>query len=168
MAKSRQKSFWRKLEINRKYLVGYLASVVGLLFLVSTFLFFYSRHQLDSLPHLKLGRQKIYLEVADSPDTKAQGLSGREGLAANEGMLFMFEKPSSYSFWMKGMKFNLDFVFINGNRVVAIAENVPYPQGCGAPQTVQAGVAFDKALEINQGEIERLGIQVGDMVEFFL
>ena len=46
-----------------------------------------------------------------------QGLSERQSLAEDKGMLFLFEKPDHYAFWMKGMEFPLDIIFINGDKI---------------------------------------------------
>jgi uncharacterized membrane protein (UPF0127 family) len=115
-------------------------------------------------PYVVINNQKIYVEMADSPERKEQGLSGRESLAEDRGMLFIYDKPGNYSFWMKEMKFNLDFVFINDQKVVGLKENIPFPQGGEEPQTIKAEADFDQVLEINQGMIEKWGIKIGDEV----
>jgi uncharacterized membrane protein (UPF0127 family) len=106
--------------------------------------------------------------VADSPEEITQGLSSRESLAKDRGMLFLFPQPGNYPFWMKEMKFNLDFVFIKDQTVVDLVENVPFPQPGESPQTVIAKEEFDKVLEVNQGKVEEIGIKVGSQVEMFL
>lgn len=115
-------------------------------------------------PHVIINNQKIYVEIADSSEDKKQGLSDRESLAEDRGMLFIYPEPGNYSFWMKEMKFNLDFVFINDQKVVDLKENIPFPKEGEEPQAVRAEAEFDKVLEINQGMIEKLGIEVGDEV----
>ncbi len=114
--------------------------------------------------YVVIKEQKIYVEIADSPEEKKQGLSGRESLAEDRGMLFIYSELGNYSFWMKEMKFNLDFVFINDQKVVDLKENIPFPKEGEEPQTIRAEAEFDKVLEINQGMIEKLGIKVGDEV----
>jgi len=114
--------------------------------------------------YVVIKEQKIYVKIADSPEEKKQGLSGRESLAEDRGMLFIYPEPGNYSFWMKEMKFNLDFVFINDQKVVDLKENIPFPKEGEEPQTIRAEATFDKVLEINQGIIEKLGIKVGDEV----
>ena len=115
-------------------------------------------------PYVVINNQKIYVEVADSPEKEKQGLSSRESLAENRGMLFVYPEPGNYSFWMKGMKFNLDFVFINDQKVADLKENIPFPKEGEEPQTIRAETEFDKVLEINQGMIKKIDIKVGDKV----
>ena len=62
------------------------------------------------------------------------------------------------------MKFNLDFVFINDQEVVDLKENIPFPQEGEEPQIIKAEAEFDKALEVNQGIIKEIDIEVGDEV----
>ena len=54
----------------------------------------------------------INVLVADTPQERAVGLSGYAGLPENVGMLFVFPEPRQPSFWMKGMEFSLDLVWI--------------------------------------------------------
>ena len=114
--------------------------------------------------YVVIKEQKIYVEIAGSPEEKKQGLSGRESLAEDRGMLFIYPEPGNYSFWMKEMKFNLDFVFINDQKVVDLKENIPFPKEGEEPQTIRVEATFDKVLEINQGIIKKIEIKVGDEV----
>src|SRR3990167_5108445 len=43
----------------------------------------------------------IKVDLATSPAALERGLSERLGLAADEGMLFVFSEPGQHSFWMK-------------------------------------------------------------------
>src|SRR3989344_4471008 len=78
-------------------------------------------------------------------------------------MLFTFSKPDYYFFWMKDMQFSLDFIFMNGNTVVAVLNNVEpgtYPQAFSSPYL------FDKAIELSAGQVKRLDLQVGEIISF--
>ncbi len=66
------------------------------------------------------------LEIADSFWKKARGLMFRKPLGKEEGMLFVFKKECRPRFWMFGMRFPLDIVFMDKNReVVDIKKNCP-------------------------------------------
>ena len=147
---------------NTKIIFLFLIALALILFvgLTSNFKSFFQGEEF----YVVIKEQKIYVEIADSPEEKKQGLSGRESLAEDRGMLFIYPEPGNYSFWMKEMKFNLDFVFINDQKVVDLKENIPFPKEGEEPQTIRAEATFDKVLEINQGIIEKLGIKVGDEV----
>ncbi len=83
-------------------------------------------------------------------------------------MLFIFNKPGKYYFWMKEMLFPLDFVWINGNHVVDLTENVNSPdtdQFIKLP-SFTSRFPFDKVLEINAGMIRKSNIKINDLVEY--
>lgn len=98
----------------------------------------------------------IELEVAQTLAQRARGLSGRDSLASNAGMLFLFEEPSRPSFWMKDTRFALDFLWIAGTRIVDTTENVP-PDTGGALPTYQPDKPVDKVIEVNAGWIAQHG-----------
>lgn len=105
------------------------------------------------------------IELAKTQKEKTEGLSGRVGLAKDAGMLFIFDKPSYYSFWMRGMKFPLDIIFILNDKVVAIYKNLP-PASANDENPPQYGsnAVSDNVLEINAGEATKNNIKVGDAV----
>lgn len=111
----------------------------------------------------------IVLEVADDGDELTRGLSRRDGLKDDAGMLFVWEEPGVRTLWMKGMRFPLDFLWLDGERrVVGIEANVP-PQP-GAPDSELIRYSSDApvryAIELDAGMIAALGIALGDVVEF--
>ncbi|NUN11969.1 metalloregulator ArsR/SmtB family transcription factor [Candidatus Micrarchaeota archaeon] len=55
----------------------------------------------------------VSLEFARTPEERSVGLSNREELCANCGMLFIFEEPGLHKFWMKDTLIPLDIVFLN-------------------------------------------------------
>lgn len=105
---------------------------------------------------------KIIAEIADTETKRNQGLSGKEKLKINEGMLFIFTAPGIYSFWMKDMKFNLDFIWMNGNVVVDITQNVSHnnQQIIYSPK-----VPINMMLEVDAGFVEKEGIKAGSKIK---
>ena len=76
----------------------------------------------------------VMAEVADDEFERMTGLSGREKLAENEGMCFVFPTEGQHRFWMKDMKFPLDLIFVDSNfTVVGWHENLQpcYGVSCG-------------------------------------
>jgi len=111
---------------------------------------------------VEIGGREISVEIADEPDEQVQGLSGREGLPENEGMLFVFERPGFYKFWMKGMRFALDLVWIGADwKIVGVSRNVPpesYPGAILPPARAQY------VLELDAGLAAKYGLKPGDNV----
>jgi len=108
-------------------------------------------------------RGKIFkIETAVSSKEKQKGLSERDILCKDCGMLFLFDKKENRPFWMKDMRFNLDIVWISGDKIVEIARNVSYENG--EKEIINPEFFSDKVLEINAGICDELGINVGDSV----
>jgi uncharacterized membrane protein (UPF0127 family) len=78
--------------------------------------------------YVTIGDQVIEAEIADTPALQVRGLSYRDGLPPGTGMLFKFERSSVRSFWMRGMRFCLDIIWIESGKITGAAEGVcPMP-----------------------------------------
>ena len=117
-------------------------------------------------PKIKIGQTIIPVEVAITEEQKELGLGNREKLDPNRGMLFPYDHKEQFNFWMKGMHFPLDFIWILGNTVTDITENVPPPVGNEQPVIVKPSQPVDKILEVNAGFIAAHAIKIGDSVKF--
>ena len=109
-------------------------------------------------------------ELAINSAERTKGLSDRDGLEPGTGMLFIFDDREASSFWMRKVRFALDFVWISEDcRVVDITADVPFPN----PETPSSSLPSYRSsataaynFEINGGEAAELGIRVGDAVRF--
>lgn len=122
-----------------------------------------------STQKLQVGDQIVNAEVAQTSSQRAQGLGGRQSIASDAGMLFVFDSPSKLKFWMKGMKFPLDFVWINNDQIVDLTRNVPAPlpdQTDDSLAIVQPTADANKVLEVDSGFIDKSGLKVGDKVQY--
>lgn len=113
---------------------------------------------------LRINDSVFNVEIARSPAELTLGLGKRKELGA-DGMLFVLPVRIVPQFWMKDMEFGLDFVWIDGERVVALTEKVPAPSNGSAPQAVSPGLQVTHVLELPLGDIAKHGIKVGDRVE---
>jgi uncharacterized membrane protein (UPF0127 family) len=107
-----------------------------------------------------IGGQPYTLEVADTEGKRTQGLGNREGLCSTCGMLFLFEGPGRYAFWMKDMHFPLDIIWLLGDRVVAIERGVQPDY----PGVFHPDAFADRVLELPASAGQSLN--VGDVVRF--
>lgn len=115
---------------------------------------------LGLVPHrLKIGNVTLDVELADTPLKRQKGLSNRSRLLENSGMLFIFPYPDKHAFWMKDMRFSLDFVWIRNSRVVEITPHV------SPPKTLIPTQLVDEVLEISAGTALKYDITVGSNVE---
>lgn len=102
------------------------------------------------------------VEIAATPSQRQKGLSSRSSLAVNTGMLFVFNSPDRYQFWMKDMNFPLDFIWIRNGRAVQLSTNIPSTQ---PPVILTPNQPVDQILEVPAGFIDKNGIKVGDEVQ---
>lgn len=147
-----------------RYLFIFLILFIAVFFLYFFWLFVRGKTSYVGGDTMVTIREMRYVvDIADTVALQAQGLSGRESLDADKGMLFIFPSSSERKFWMQGMNFAIDIVWINEGRVVGFAENVPAAHD-GNKEVRESGGDADMVLEINAGEVARVGMQVGDEV----
>jgi len=60
----------------------------------------------------------VTMAIASTDEQRIRGLSGSEKLNENQGMLFLFDKPSKQGFWMNKMNFPIDIVWLDSNNKV--------------------------------------------------
>jgi uncharacterized membrane protein (UPF0127 family) len=103
------------------------------------------------------------VEVARTEPEREKGLMYRDHLAPDAGMLFLFERPSIQTFWMKNTLIPLDMIFISsGHTIAGVVANA-------RPLTLTARSVNEPSqyvLEIGGGLASRLGIRAGEHVEF--
>lgn len=114
---------------------------------------------------MRINGKIINVEISDTLEKQEKGLSGRQSMPENQGMLFVFDRPDFYSFWMKDMNFSLDFIWIRGDEVVEITRNVK-PEDYKPPKSLVPKNKIDKVLEFNAGMAEKMGIKEGNKADF--
>ncbi|MDO8659608.1 MAG: DUF192 domain-containing protein [Candidatus Parcubacteria bacterium] len=145
---------------NKNYFFGFVCVFI---FLIVSYQF-YTAVNIDNIKYVQIAGQNIQVELALTGGEQEQGLSGRQGLNNNEGMLFVFDRPDKYSFWMKDMNFPIDIIWINENmKVVYIKENA-LPNSY--PETYESNENAKYILEVVSGFSEKNNFKIGDKVEF--
>lgn len=115
---------------------------------------------------LSVGDTTVRVELARTPEERSKGLSGRAGIRAEEGMLFLFETKGFHQFWMKEMQFPIDIIWINDNKVVDISPNIPPPkEGETTLRLYRPKSPVDKVLEVQANFALSHGVSVGDKIE---
>jgi len=106
----------------------------------------------------------LAVEVADSSAERERGLMGRTSLAPDAGMIFLFDRPSTTAFVMRGTTISLSIAFYDRRGAISqILDMDPCraePCRLYFPRTAYAG-----ALEVAQGAFRRVGVQEGDQIE---
>jgi uncharacterized membrane protein (UPF0127 family) len=113
-----------------------------------------------------VGGAIVNVEIASTSAQQEKGLSDRDSMAPDHGMLFVFSTEGEWGFWMKGMRFSLDIIWFDSQRNVVFMEQNLLP--C-TPQDCPAYVPPVKALyvlEVNAGFAQAHNITVADMFNF--
>lgn len=122
-------------------------------------------------PHVDVSLDGVPIDavVARTSAEQRLGLGYRDGLEEGTGMLFIYADPSPRSFWMKGMRFCLDIIWIEGNEVVGAAESV-CPEPAGTPDfdlpSYQSPEPVRYILEVSAGWMQENGVSAGSEVTF--
>ena len=113
--------------------------------------------QAQGLMELSAGIHRIRAEVANSTETRAEGLMYRKSLPANYGMLFVFDQTAQHCMWMRNTLIPLSVAFIDGNgRILNTEEMLPQTENnhCAAKPA-------KFALEMTAGWFKSRGLGVG-------
>ena len=108
----------------------------------------------------------ILVEVSDTPEKRSLGLGKRDKLEKGWGMLFVFEKRIPHSFWMKNMRFPIDIIWLDNQRIVELVENVPPPQEGESPKVMEPSLPSNFVLELESGRARALGLKVGQKLSY--
>ena len=114
-------------------------------------------------PSVTVNGMTIAVEIADNFEKWRQGLSGREALNADEGMLFVFPDKQIRNFWMKDMNFPLDIIWIDNDKIVNISENLS-PEGEVPENSYSSILPANYVLEVNGGFAGKNNVKTGDNI----
>lgn len=120
----------------------------------------------SNLKIIKVGNTEINVEVARTNEERARGLSNRESLEEMSGMIFVFDKNSKPTFWMKNTKIALDIIWISNNKIVKIDENVQPELGKKDSELTKYSAPYeiDYVLEVNGGFSDKFKVSPGQML----
>jgi uncharacterized protein len=106
---------------------------------------------------ISLGKCVIDIESVATDELRRKGLSNRDSLCENCGMLFLFQEKENYSFWMKDMRFPIDMIWLRDNKVVDISQDISHK----SKSVHTSKEKVDKVLELNANAVTRCKIEVG-------
>jgi uncharacterized membrane protein (UPF0127 family) len=107
------------------------------------------------------GDHSFNIEVAKTDQEKALGLMHRRSLPENGGMLFLYDRPQPAAMWMKNTHIPLDMVFISAGGLVHRIETHTEPF---SKVLISSGGDVVAVLELNAGQIDKIGLKSGDKV----
>jgi uncharacterized protein len=132
---------------------------IGLLAMLCAAAAAQSQDRPQTLPQVRLnaGIHNINAELASTPEQREIGLMFRPVMAANDGMLFVFERASQQCFWMKNTLIPLSVAFVADDGSVVNIEAMK-------PQTLDSHCSTQPVrfvLEMNDGWFAKRGIKAG-------
>jgi uncharacterized protein len=108
------------------------------------------------------------VEVADTSSERSLGLMYREYLAPDRGMLFIFDSPGKYRFWMKNTRIPLDIIWMDSKgKVTYISADTPPcladPCPSYGPSSLDTNLDTKYVLELNAGAANEFSISPGSI-----
>lgn len=122
------------------------------------------RNVLFDRKKILVDNKTLEVEIANIPPQRALGLSFRDWIPENYGMLFVYEESNILEFWMKNTRIPLDLAFIS--EIGEIREI--YPLNVGDLETVKNKEPAKYALEVNQGWFKKNDIRIGHRISALL
>lgn len=117
--------------------------------------------------HVRIDREIVKAPVVATEPSRAIGLANTASLGQEQGMLFVFEQSDLHSFWMKGVEYPIDIIWISGETVSEVTPNVP-PAAADTPDEAlpryQPQFPVDRVLEVPAGWAGQHHVQPGDPV----
>lgn len=133
---------------------------------------FFSIVQAGSLPYKTLvfnNGVSLKVEMALTPEQKAQGLMGRTNLAEGSGMLFEFQPPQILSFWMKNTLIPLSIGFFRANKTLIEIQDMEPIHGPVREEMLPRYVSSEPAMyavEVPKGWFQKKKIKPGSQFRF--
>ncbi len=122
----------------------------------------------DARLPVEIDGHRFELELALTKSTRFQGLSDRESIAEDGGMLFAFNAPEKLSFVMRRCPVPIDIIFLDpGGRIVAMHEMQVEPDPYAPDHELRRYTSrwpAQFAIELKGGTLRELDLQAGDKI----
>ena len=112
---------------------------------------------------VRIDGKSFLAEIPLSSQAYQKGLGERNDLCLSCAMLFRFHQKDKYAFWMKGMRFNLDIIWIADGKIVYMKKNFP----ADSAEIFAPNIPTDNVLEINSGLADKYNFKIGDRVHIY-
>jgi uncharacterized membrane protein (UPF0127 family) len=111
-----------------------------------------------------LGSNRFKVQDASTEEQRGIGLGGRKCLGGDKGMLFTFNRPGTYGFWMKEMNFSIDIIWLDIDKKVVSVEKDVRPSSY--PRIYYPSEPSLYVLEVKAGISDQDSIAIGQQLSW--
>ena len=113
---------------------------------------------------IRAPKNTFHVAIADTDELQQKGLSGHDPLGEDGGMLFVFDRPAAYGFWMKDMNFPIDIIWLNSDKEIIKISNDIKPESF--PEQFCPESPVQHVIELQSGEAANNNLVVGQKLKF--
>ena len=116
---------------------------------------------------VRIGSGVFHTRLAETESARQLGLSGVKHLAANGGLLMVFDTNDKWGIWMKDMNIPIDIIWLNSDKkVIYIVTDASPDLGTAKVFTPKSPAKY--VLEVPAGMAKKSGVKVNDTATFTL
>ena len=127
---------------------------------------------------LTIGSKTYNLELAVNDESRQYGLKGRQTVADDGGMIFIFPEPKVQSFWMEDCLVDIDIIFLDTQGRIVAMHKMKKAEPKRANETQEQYEArlpkyssnqrAQFAIELQAGSLDKLNLKNGQKIEMDL
>jgi hypothetical protein len=111
---------------------------------------------------IKIGNSNYNIELATTIAQKTKGLSGRNTLCKNCGMLFTFGFETNLPFWMKDTLIPLDMIWLDKNGKIV---DIQTATEINSTKIYQNQLPAQFVIELNANDSQKINLKIGDIID---
>jgi len=111
---------------------------------------------------MKIGNNNYNIELATTIAQKTKGLSGRDSLCKNCGMIFVFGFETNLPFWMKDTLIPLDMIWLDKNGKVVDIQTITE---INSTKIYQNQTPAQYVIELNANDSQKINLKIGDIID---
>ena len=138
-----------------------VASALIVTVLIGGFLLLQKKLSTVTYKSVQIGGKTFVLELADTEAERARGLSQRDNIAADGGMLFDFKQNGDWRMWMVQMRFPIDIAWLRQDGTIVYIKHSAQPGDY--PEIYHPNEPSWYAIEVPAGTFKQLGVKEGDV-----
>lgn len=111
---------------------------------------------------IKIKNIDYKIELSKTTAQKSKGLSERETLCQNCGMLFIFGFETNLPFWMKNTLIPLDMIWLDKDGKIV---DIQTANETNSTKIYQNKTPAQYVLELNANDSQKINLKIGDIID---